>query len=864
MILSRKILVTVGIILNASWVLAQSDFVVNPDQVNPSYLVRSIRHAYDSLRKTEGNAPLNTHAQLQSLAEESATSYLSSKKITGSSVEFKLVKKLEGLPFDSETIGSLGTVTEIEEPIHYFTPIVNYTYRNQTYRQTVLNLVQNMSASKDYKRLIADPRISQIGVGIAYETSSHLLAVVCYFASGPSDKSSQSEDLPLDAQLIQLNNQSPEVWFKRSKRQNRNLLLAQQWSRDPNSYTGWVTTSLKDIRRAFRWYHLRSGLVSETISAEQFASDPTYLREPSRTHQRAITNGTIGSLLKRKDIINSWKEQTRPKPLKLFGIKTFIKKWPRFSSFKIPTAQLPHSTSHLLVVRKAKLCDIISINPTVAKELNPAFPQLPFLLPKGASSNKQIHTSQQDSSEYQVYYPRGVTQLNDDDKVGLLKMIEEGTQVSKIMIRAFASIEGNLAANEKLFKERAAIIQSFLEMEGMTSGNAEVILNTDENWNDMRKQLQAHSTLSYLADRSESEIRSYINGHLSEIQISEWLNAQRFAWVHFELIRPIERAETPHDVILQFDALLAQSKPNVQTIQKLAALQKRYYSLLVARNESPFDSLRFPTENQFALLRYQRAVFRYQHRSDSEETFHDEIMELLKTPGISTSLRQTCLEHHHTFLANQLFFSHSLSPTREEWSCPREKTKTMYLIEPKAHKHVYSNFSVWLDALDLVKKVSQTYLLHKEHQLIARQLDLYYLVSRSQQLLRENKFNYIPEAQKLAKDVWQRHVAAAKLTEPEIIEYVLYFNLTHNSPYATRLLKPLVERAHPNPGALMIWISMHAFQWGELKTEQEVLRAQEFLSKEAWCELVDSGTYLPLTFLERYKIRHAWYANRQQ
>lgn len=155
------------------------------------------------------------------------------------------------------------------------------------------------------------------------------------------------------------------------------------------------------------------------------------------------------------------------------------------------------------------------------------------------------------------------------------------------------------------------------------------------------------------------------------------------------------------------------------------------------------------------------------------------------------------------------------------------------------------------------------YQLHKEHRQIARQLDLYFLVNRSQLLLRENKFTYLPEVRKLAKDVWQRHVASSKLSEPEIIDYALYFNLTHQLPYAIQLLRPLVEWAQPNPYALMIWISLHTMKWGELKTEQEVLRAQEFLSKEDWCELIASGRYLPLTLLERYRIRHAWYSNQE-
>jgi hypothetical protein len=840
---------------------AQSDFIMDPDHINTTHLARLIHLSFDSIRKKEGNGPLRIHSQLQMLSQESAAVLID--KNTGTSHNFTLTKRLEGLSIDLETTGSLEAVSELEEPINYFAPIRNYTYRNQTYGQTAQNLVKKMSVSADFKRLLADARISQLGIGIAYETVSHQLAVVCYYAAGQSDETTIRQELP-QAQSVKIISDTPTQWFKLSKRSNRNLKLAQKWTGRASGYHGWVTVSKKNLRRAFRWYHFRSGLVSETRTAEQFSNDISYLGQPSRNNQRAITNGTISGLIKRSSLIKSWKEQANPSQLKILGIKTPIKKWPRYSSFKIPTSEFDQSSSQLLVIRKAKLCNIFSINPIPSKELNPSFPPLPFLLPRASSPIQKIISAQADSSAYQVYYQRGVTQLKEEDKQGLLEMVEEGTQISKIIIHAFASIEGNLASNEKLFKERALTIQTFLESEGVTSGNVELILHTEENWKDMRQQFQMDSALSKLSDQPESEIRNYINSQKEDSQVTEWLNAQRFAWVNFELIRQVEKEETSQEILQQFNTLLIQPKPTIQTVKKLATLQKKYYNLLVFRNEPLANVLTFPSDNRFGPLRYQQAVFRYQHQSETDENFYSEIKAIHEIPGINPLLKKNCVEHHQTHLANEIYYRNSITPKYEEWSCPAEKNKSIYLIEPKIHHHDFNGFSVWIDVLDLVQKVSQTYQLHKEQRQIARQLDLYYLVNRSQLLLRENKFSYLPEVQKLAKDVWQRHVTGSQLSEPEIIEYALYFNLTHQPSYAFQLLRPLVERTRPNPYALMIWISMHTMQWGELKTEQEVLRAQEFLSKEEWSELVDSGSYLPLTLMERYKIRHAWYSSQEQ
>ncbi|NOS93182.1 MAG: hypothetical protein HOP30_14775, partial [Cyclobacteriaceae bacterium] len=315
MIWGKKILIAIGILLNSSLLFAQSDFIIDPNHVNTSYLARLIQRSCDSLRKKEGNGPLQFHAQLQTLSQESVALYSSVKKIDAVSAKLTLTKRLEGIPIDMKTFGSLEAVTELEEPINYFKPIWNFNYRNQTYRQTAQNILKKMSAATDFKRLIKDSRISQIGIGIAYETVTHQLSVICYYAAGQSDEVPIEEGLP-DTQSIQMNSTHPGIWFKRSKRSNRNLILAQRWTGRASGYHGWVTVSKKNLRRAFRWYHFRSGLVSETRTAEQFSNDISYLGQPSRNSQRAITNGTISGLIKRSDLIKRWKEQVNPSQLK--------------------------------------------------------------------------------------------------------------------------------------------------------------------------------------------------------------------------------------------------------------------------------------------------------------------------------------------------------------------------------------------------------------------------------------------------------------------------------------------------------------------------------------------------------------------
>lgn len=848
----------IALILKCVSVNAQNDYLINPTNLDPQFLCRLIKNEQDSLRKKLKHVPLVNHARLQFLAQKAAEQNLEFKKLKKTPKRKSLRAELTDLGFTLELEGELSVITYLEEPINYFAPLELFTFRNQTYKQAARNIVAMLKTQAAHSRMISDPRDLQMGIGMAIDTLTNMLAVVQYFTAGLPEQTAFYKEFS-EKESFQAYAKSPKPWFKRAPHTNRNLRLAQKWTSKKSAFEGWITTSKKDLKRAFRWYHPRSGLVLEVNSESQFEKKNAYLATPSRNNQQAIVNGTIGTLIKRKEIISEWKKQAKPQPLKILGLTTPLKRWPRYSSIKLPGTNQQQRSAQVLVIRRGKLCNILGVYPIPASELDPPFSRLPFLVPSVGFQMDSLATNFSDSSAFQVYYLPAVTQLHEDDQQALLGLVPTGAQIKKIRIHAFASIEGNAIDNEKLFKKRAANIQMFLEQQNLASSKTQMELFTEENWKQMREQLATDTTLLPLTNSPESKIREYINKHVGDSLIRSWLDAQRYAWISFELNWPERKPESIESVLSQFEEILNQPKQNTTSLNKLAFLQRKYYGLLVVNQQALSDKLTFPPDVIFSLLRYQKAVFQYKQQALLESKFLAELIALASTKGLSATVRQYCVQHHQVYLANAMFHDLSLLPKEEDWNCPWEKNKSLNLIEPKKHKHAYSNLPSLVEALDVLPILIQRYQPYKIYRETIRSLDFYYLVTLAQALLRQDKFNYLPTVKGLATKIWNQHVMPYTHTEKESIEFALFFNLTNQRSYSIKLLQPLVMRAHPNPDALMIWISLNFNSRNELKTENALLEARKYLTINQWCELVGSGNYIPLNFLERFKVRKAWY-----
>ncbi|MBS1553307.1 MAG: hypothetical protein JSU09_00150 [Bacteroidetes bacterium] len=832
-------------------VVAQQDVSLHPSHVTKHALAMLIHKQIDSLRVSQKELPLQWNMDLAEAANEQAVVLLKTQK--GFLVRQWLVDR--GV-YPQEVIEWTLDVKLIEQT-NYFRPITNYAYRNVSYRQTALNVLLEGLKSKSAQNILSKT-YGIIGVGAGVDTTTNNMKVVVVLASGLPAKSSIGNSQNVDGTYFLPSPKKSAVWFKRAKKKNRNLVMAQAWLGGRQSYPGWIFADRKKLKRAFRWYHFRSGLVVETISSTSFLNEEEYLSIPSRTNQRHILNGSIGKRITRREIMQLSKNVI-PKKVMVLGIKTPFNKWPKTANFQLPVSVPDGSSINLLMIRKARLCDIIDYHIQLTAELIPTFPILEYRFLAAIKPIDTVHKSTINEKFCKLYYQKNQTQLTPEDEQELLALVPDFSKVKTIKIHSFASIEGSLVRNQKLFNERGAAVKQFLERNGMLTTDAVLSLKTEENWELMNEQLRSDDVKRNRRRlANQNEIRAYANKNAGDSLIKSWLDQQRYSIISFELEKTEVKIDNAKDVLEAFETIVASGKFTRTNLLKLEALQKRYYELLVLTHQQANSQLIVPSNLSSPNLIFREAEFMFLYRGLSENEFHNKVKQVANLTGISAAVRARCIKYHQVLLANTIFGSGSETPTKDDWNCPFEKSQIMYLATLKKHQHKMTDYPPSVEALDLLLQLRKSYQTAPDKKELVRQLDFYYYVTRAQLLARTQQFKFFSEIQGLSSQVWHRFVKNAPHSDDEAIEYSLFFNLTHNPQFAVELLKPLVEREQPNPKAFMIWTSIVYDSGKEKETEDHLLDALRFLTPQQWVELATSGGYLPVTVLERIKLRQAW------
>lgn len=840
---------TVAFLLSTGNLFAQLDISINSKNFNGKFLSQLIAKGADSIRLILKLTSYERHGKLMEMAQQQAELFASRH------ATIPIYKKLlsENMKFNDLRENKLETL--FTEQLSNFPPIPSYLYRNVSYKQTARNIARQWLATS--KRELQSSKLNQIGVGASIDTVQNKLIAVIIVADGLNSLAFNPNDGIVSGTEFYPSNEKRKIWFKRSQSRNRNLLLAQRWRSRSQEYTGWISVDRRRLKRTFHWYHFRGGLVQESVAAENFNNEFNFLRTPTRINQRSLLDGEIHPKISRRELVRLSKVDKED--VLIFGVRLPFKKWKRYVSFPAPILHEQNSSPNLLVIRKGKLCDIILHRPIPGKELVPKFPKLDHRLLGFEKSPDTIKQTALDSTTYRINYKRNITTLTDEDEDGLLSMVPASFKISKIRIRSFASIEGNSNQNQQLFLERAEKIKSFLNANDLLTNDVTLDLKTNENWDKMKIQIRERKNrLGFTGNETSEQIRNHINRHVGKAWIDSLLNDQRYSVVSFELTKVKANIESPNDVLQIYNKLIEGGKFTSQTVQRLLVLQKKYYSLLTGTQQATDNKLHVPNGSLFAPLVFQEAKFKYLYLSGDENEFRQRLKSFAGMPEINGPIRTECLIHHQLFLANALFYSKRDSIKSEDWDCPIEKSQTIYLSKPKKHKHNLSERPTEVEALDLIPVIVKNLQLKKASVSVIRDLRLYFYVTKAQLLLAERKYFYLPEIKALSTYVWLNLVKNQKLSDLEAIDFALFFNLTFNEKYSKELLEPLVNRAEPHPEALMISISLSYDESNEAGTEEALIKAQKFLTRNQWIELAGSGSFLPVSILERSKVREIW------
>jgi hypothetical protein len=825
-------------------VLGQSDVQLHPDRFDHRLLVHFLWAELNAHRDRNRCGPLGFDSVLAELAARDFQRGVGRQP-------------LSVLPSASagsyQNVQVLGGALPLEHPFQSFRPIRMFLHRVQSYRQAAVRLLNGAESSGLY----TDRSLTQVGIVLALdslggEMKFRLIAARSTTPIGGPLAAPETNKLAFD-----WGNDPNDLPFRLATRANRNLQFAQEWWKN-TGFDGWITTTRPAIRRAFRWYHARTWLVPEYQRAEYFESEAQYLRQPSRTNQRYLLNGAMGRKIKRREITRLTK-QAEPKYLAIFGWTTPIKIWPRTVHLQLTDNLSTGMSANFLMVRKGRLCDIRKLVPRPGASLSPAFPEIPHQLVFQPGLPDTLRQTLRDSVRYRIFYARNQVEIQESEQQQLLACIPDDYRVRKIVIRSFASIEGSAEPNRQLFDARASRVRSLLIENGLLVDSAEVVLERRENWPRMDAQLRAEGAARKLPDiRAREAVRAYINKHRSDTLVNRWLNEQRYSDITLLLTREERSAETAPEILDQFRQLANKAKLTADELRQLIRLQKRYYQVLVATNQVASNALELPRPMPFSYLEFQQRQFSFLFEGGDPEDFHTYVQALAASRLVTAALREQSLFHHQIFLSSALFRIRSLPMLRTDWNCAPEKQQMVYLTMPRKHEHRFTERPTEVEALDLLRPLITRFQARPSLATLAKDLEFYYLVHKSQGLMQARKYQYIREARNLANRVWIRHLHERARTADDSVSFAYYFSSMHEPDYARALLRPLAQRSRPHPEALKGWISLSFDPQDERATERRVLAAERVLATEEWQELVSSGLYLPVDILARIRIRERW------
>lgn len=120
-----------------------------------------------------------------------------------------------------------------------------------------------------------------------------------------------------------------------------------------------------------------------------------------------------------------------------------------------------------------------------------------------------------DKNETTIAFDKGSVQPNDSSFIHFTEAIKTNNKIVRIQLEGFASIEGNLESNTRLFKNRAQILINELRKTGVDTSIIHYTLS--ENYAAFRKDIR-YTKYFWLDTLPDEKIREYVNLHQNEFE----------------------------------------------------------------------------------------------------------------------------------------------------------------------------------------------------------------------------------------------------------------------------------------------------------------------------------------------------------
>ncbi len=737
-----------------------------------------------------------------------------------------------------------------------------------TYESSAHIMAQLWKASPGHYKNILSSKFNCTALATSYDPATQRLIAVQVFAF--THTPAVSSELPDYADQL-LHSPIPDLPYRlkeyrgqRPKNQKAvNKFLKLKMDR------GYLTGSYRTAKKIFKGR--RSGITQEYIPLSQFDSaTQEFTRVPNRRNGLYELNGKLSKPVYRRALLRYSRKNTNRKYL----IDTWLLKIKRRTTqFLYPLNPVEYETAFSLFLILQKQLQVHRSYAMVPSEFfDLPFPSLPYknsFRPKDRKDQYKV-TYQYDTIRLQIQYPSKVVTIDQPKQ----REVEDSFsrirgKIVAVEGEAFASIEGEQTANDRLARER---MQNFMSLLRPYLDTASVIpeIVTREQWTLFSKQIEAHN-LTALKDITTEAARAYVNEHKKDSLLSELLDEQRYTRItlvwrteHTEVI-PGKSSLQEYNQLKQFVELI--EKPKQKLIDQLEKAQLAVYYEL-ARVDTTSKLPEVLVLERSPVFRYHELVFKYsiQH-SISDNEFYNQLHQLAKLKYFPTHLKGEA-HYNNLVLIYRSYANRKLMELipNPQWQCRQYRQSEFHLKRFKkikckrGERAVFDDVDedVFLNEMPALIKAGKD---EKVKNFAEDDLWKYHCLYRIYLA-----YQWIPIDPELftllPKFKTYFHPNDAVLSDEGRLKFAYFYCAVQRYETALSLVKPLAVRDEPNKEALKLYLTLIYEDFKDQHEYSELL-IREFsrLGKEEWCDLWSNPKYLNFLLLEDLKLKKFYNCN---
>lgn len=364
--------------------------------------------------------------------------------------------------------------------------------------------------------------------------------------------------------------------------------------------------------------------------------------------------------------------------------------------------------------------------------------------------------------------------------------------ITRIRIRAYASVEGSEERNRELQQRRAESIVEVLQSFQMDKIEKEI--TTSENWVEFYRDIRG-TEFESMGTLTKADVKAKLTDKATLARMESILTHHRKAIVEIEIEEKIRVSESTEEVIMTFKNHLRQGR-----VEEAMKIQESIFARVINHQlpESILQQMEIPDQNANGLLINKQVVFNYfLHPEDIQNTYK-EFKRLRKLMPKSKKIRYNlCAIKMRLWLLG------------------------LHRIDPEEFKAEIEGLSAHGINAKLINRMMINYHIIQSE----------YHMAEGDYLKKDQSLSYI-----------RKHYPAIEMSDQDLLSLAQYFASYARFDWATKLLLPHVQVVNADEDLLFYYINLTIADERHYKKKsyKNVLLNAIAINSQRFCQLFDS------------------------